>query len=141
MTTTHAAELNAGVWTSWLPLTTAWPTQAACSSEIWARFGIQEANDFWPYLYDPAYELSVASPATACLPFEATSWWDGGSTASNTITSYSVGPIVCPAAYTTYSTILLSSSSTSVICCPRCVFPIHTLEFSPRAKLIYIFAQ
>jgi hypothetical protein len=127
MTTTHAAELNAGVWTSWLPLTTAWPTQAACSSEIWARFGIQEANNLWPYLYDPAYESSVASPATACLPSEAASWWDGGSTVSNTITSYSVGPIVCPAAYTTYSTILLFSSSTSVICCPRCVFPIPTL--------------
>ena len=122
MTTTHPAQLNGGVWTSWLPVTTAWPTQAACATEAWARDGVQATYDYWPYIYDPAYAQTVASPATGCLPSEATSWFDGGSTVSNTITSYSIGPIVCPAAYTTYSTILLSSSSTSVICCPRYVF-------------------
>jgi hypothetical protein len=134
MTTTHPAQLNGGVWTSWLPVTTAWPTQAACATEIWARYGIQLSNDFWPYIYDPGYAQTVASPATYCLPPEATSWWEGGSTVSNTITSYSIGPIVCPAAYTTYSTILLSSSSTSIICCPRCVFvpQVPLPNISPR---------
>jgi hypothetical protein len=121
MTTTHAAELNSGVWTSWLPVTTAWPSQAACNSEAWARYGIQATNDFWPYIYDPAYAQSVANSVT-CLPPQATSWWGGGSTVSQSITSYSIGPIVCPAAYTTYSTSIVSGSSTSVICCPTYVF-------------------
>jgi hypothetical protein len=121
MTTTYPAELNSGVWTSWLPVTTAWPSQAACNSEAWARFGIQAADDFWPYIYDPAYAQSVANSVT-CLPPQATSWWGGGSTVSNSITSYSIGPIVCPAAYRTYSTSIVSGSSTSVICCPTYVF-------------------
>jgi len=121
MTTTHPAELNSGVWTSWLPVTTAWPSQAACNSEAWARFGIQATDDFWPYIYDPAYAQSVANSVT-CLPPQATSWWGGGSTVSKSITSYSIGPIVCPAAYTTFSTSIVSGSSTSVICCPTYVF-------------------
>ena len=122
MTTTHPAELNSGVWTSWLPVTTAWPSQAACNNEAWARYGIQVDEDFWPYIYDPAYAQSVANAVT-CLPPQATSWWEGGSTVSSSVTSYSLGPIVCPAAYTTYSTSIVSGSSTSVICCPTCVSP------------------
>ncbi|KAE9370194.1 hypothetical protein N431DRAFT_343974 [Stipitochalara longipes BDJ] len=117
MTTTHPAELNSGVWTSWLPVTTAWPSQAVCNNEAWARVGIQADSDFWPYIYDPAYAQSVANSVT-CLPPQATSWWEGGSTVSNSVTSYSLGPIVCPAAYTTYSTSIVSGTSTSVICCP-----------------------
>jgi hypothetical protein len=123
MATTHPAELNGGVWTSWLPVTTAWTSQSGCNSAAWARFGIQDSGDsggFWPYIYDPAYAQSVANSLT-CLPPQATPWWDGGTTVSNTITSYSLGPIVCPAAYTTFSTSVVSASSTSIICCPTYV--------------------
>jgi hypothetical protein len=124
MTTTHPAELNDGIWTSWLPVTTAWTSQSACNSAAWARFGIQPLEDYWPYIYDPAYGQSVANTLT-CLPPEATQWWDGASTISNTITSWSIGPIVCPAAYTTVSTIIISDTSTSIICCPTYVFSSH----------------
>ena len=72
------------------------------------------------YIYGPAYAQSVANSLT-CLPPQAIQWWDGGTTVSNTITSYTIGPIVCPAAYTTFSTSVVSASSTSIICCPTYV--------------------
>ena len=121
MTTTHPAELNGGIWTSWLPVTTSWTSQSACNSAAWARYGIQPSVSFWPYIYDPAYGQSVANTLT-CLPPEATQWWDGDSTVSNTITRWSIGPIVCPAAYATVNTSIISDISTSIICCPRYVF-------------------
>lgn len=40
---------------------------------------------------------------------------------TNTVTSWSIGPIVCPGAYTTASTTVVSWSSTSVMCRPRYV--------------------
>ena len=109
MATIHPAELNGGVWTSWLPVTTAWTS--GCNSAAWARFGVQVSDGLWPYIYDPAYAQSVPNSLT-CLPPQATQWWDGGTTVSNTITSYTIGPIVCPAAYTTFSTSVVSASST-----------------------------
>lgn len=124
-TTTHAPELNSGIWTTWLPITTAYSSQSGCQTAAWARFGIQASSDFWPYIYDPAYYSSVANSLT-CLPPAATSWLDGGTTVDGTITSYSLGPVTCPVAYETVSTILVSGGggeSTSVICCPTCVFP------------------
>lgn len=120
MATTRPAELNSGIWTSWLPVTTAWTSQSVCNSAAWARFGIKVSGGYWPYIYDPAYAQSVADSLT-CLPPEATQWWDGHTTIANTITSWSIGPIVCPAAYTTASTLVVSTSSISVICCPTCV--------------------
>lgn len=124
MTTTHSPELNNGIWTSWLPVTTAWTSQAACNSAAWARVGIDPADDFWPYIYDPAFAQSVANSLT-CLPPEATQWWEGASTVSSTITSWSLGPLICPSAYATVSVIIVSETSTSVICCPTCVFCIY----------------
>jgi hypothetical protein len=130
MTTTHSAELNGGIWTSWLPVTTSWTSQSACNSVAWARYGIQPSESFWPYIYDPAYGQSVANTLT-CLPPEATQWWDGDSTVSNTITRWSIGPIVCPAAYATVSTSIISDISTSIICCPRYIFQSHQF-FKPH---------
>ncbi|KAE8447290.1 hypothetical protein EG329_010848 [Mollisiaceae sp. DMI_Dod_QoI] len=109
--------VNHGVWTSWLPLTTAWTSQAGCNSEAWVRVTLGSARNQWPYIYDPGYGESVANTLT-CLPPQATQWWEGQSTVSNTVTSWSIGPIVCPAAYTTFSTISVDDTSTSIICCP-----------------------
>jgi len=126
-TATRSAELNNGVWTSWLPLTTAWPSQAACNSEVWARNAINVTASYWPYEYDAAYGQSVANTLT-CLPPQVTKWWNGATEVSNTITSWSIGPIVCPAAFTTVSTTVISGSSTSVICCPTYVHQISHLR-------------
>lgn len=122
MSVTHSPELRSGVWTSWLPLTTTWPSEPGCDSAAWARYDIAPSVGFWPYIYDPAYGQSVAN-SPRCLPPEATQWWDGASTVSSTITSWSLGPIVCPEAYTTVSTSSVSALGTSVICCPSSVYP------------------
>jgi hypothetical protein len=90
MATTHPAELNRGVWTSWLPVTTAWTSQSGCNSEAWARNGVEVGAGLWPYIYDPAYAQSVANSLT-CLPPAATQWWYGGITVTNTVTSFSIG--------------------------------------------------
>jgi hypothetical protein len=122
-TTTRPAELNDGIWTSWLPVTTAWPSQAACDTAIWARVGINTDSGYWPYIFDPEYGQSVANTPT-CLPPAATQWWEQTpDTDLPQITSYSLGPLVCPEAYTTVTTTVVKSSSTSVICCPRYTHP------------------
>jgi hypothetical protein len=122
--TTHPAELRNGVWTSWLPVTTAWTLQARCSTAAWVRGGLAPDDNAWPYIYDPDYGLSVADTVT-CLPPEATQWWNNETTVTGTITRWSIGPIVCPAAYTTEGTVIVSGSSTSVVCCPRCVLYVY----------------
>ncbi|RDW73318.1 hypothetical protein BP6252_07225 [Coleophoma cylindrospora] len=111
MTTTHPAELNNGVWTSWLPVTTAWPANPTCSSAAWVHYGIQATPGFWPYVYDPAYGQTVSSDLS-CLPTEATQWLNGATTVSGVSTVYSLGPLVCPEAYTTVSTSINTGSST-----------------------------
>lgn len=133
MTTTHPAELNSGIWTSWLPLTTAYTSQAACNSQAWVRFHGIQVPDNWPYIYDPGFEQTVDN-SLICLPSAATKWWKGSTTVDNVITSWSIGPIVCPEAYTTVSTIVLSESSTSVICCPTCVFPLRISQIKEAEK-------
>ena len=118
---THSTELNKGVLTSWLPLTTAWPAHPACSTKAWVRFSqIIPSVAEWPYIYDPAYAETVDDSVT-CLPPRATSWWQGANTHTNPVTSYSLGPIVCPEDYTTATTTVVSTGSTSVVCCPRFV--------------------
>jgi len=48
MATIHPAELNGGVWTLWLSVTTAWTSQSGCNSAAWVRFGVQVLGDLWP---------------------------------------------------------------------------------------------
>ncbi|RDW87469.1 hypothetical protein BP5796_03163 [Coleophoma crateriformis] len=119
MMTTHPAELNNGVWTSWLPVTTAWPADPTCSSAAWVHYGIQATPGFWPYVYDPAYGQTVDNELS-CLPTEATQSLSGATTVSGVSTVYSLGPLVCPEAYMTVSTSVNTGSSTSVVCCPTC---------------------
>lgn len=129
-TVTHAAELNNGKWTSWLPLTTAYPSKSACNSQAWARNGVDPSINYFPYIYDVAYGLSVANTLT-CLPPEVSQWWSGAATVLNTVTSWSIGPIVCPAAFTTASTSIVSGSSTSVFCCPTGFTIAYNLPMDP----------
>jgi hypothetical protein len=132
MATTHPAELNRGVWTSWLPVTTAWTSQSGCNSEAWARNGVEVGGGLWPYIYDPAYAQLVANSLT-CLPPAATQWWYGGITVTNTVTSFSIGPIVCPAAYTTFSTNVVSVSSTFIIVAQRTSFELAYTDWPSLA--------
>lgn len=119
---THPPETNFGTITSWLPLTTTYPAQAGCSSSFWARWGFyQSAGQNYQLVgFDPGYDISVGSGAS-CQPAAVTSWWetrDASLTASGVTTRYSIGPIVCPQAYTTVGTNVVGLGTTQVACCP-----------------------
>jgi hypothetical protein len=102
------AEVNAGTTTSWLPMSTAWPSIPGCESSLWK---------FIPTLagWDPGYGIS-AQPGLSCQPPQVTTWWDRNVDAS---IQFSLGPVVCPEAYSTATTSLNAGGSTFVGCCPR----------------------
>jgi hypothetical protein len=56
------------------------------------------------------------APSIQCLAPPATSWWRQD-WLSNSLTTWSLGPITCPEAYTTATT-SVQDSSTFVACCP-----------------------
>ncbi|KAH8659231.1 hypothetical protein BGZ60DRAFT_531141 [Tricladium varicosporioides] len=116
---THPPETNFGTVTSFLPLSTAFPYKAGCSSSMWARLSIADIV----VAFDPGYGITVDS-AAVCMPPQATSWWETEwqkvSQLGHTMTVYSIAPIVCPEAYTTVGTSMVGVGgvSTLVACCP-----------------------
>src|SRR5215469_1064971 len=100
-------ETNAGITTSWLPMSTAWPSTPGCESSIWI-YGP------WLAAWDPGYGRYVQSDLQ-CLPSQVTTWWES----VNSVTQYSLGPIVCPVAYSTATMSVNAEGSTFVGCCPR----------------------
>jgi hypothetical protein len=107
------AGASAVIVTSWLPVTTAWSAPTACASIIWEGYPPNLA------LNDPGYGIYV-DPSVTCLPPAATTWWEQGHSSYGTgagTTTFSIGPIVCPQAYTTATTSVYDSS-TFVACCP-----------------------
>lgn len=110
---THPPETNDGIVTSWLPLTTAWPSISQCDT---ALYNIGPDPVFSLVAYDPFFGLHVDTRLT-CLPPAATTWWySQNQTPLLTVTS--IGPVICPEAYTTASTSDGGSGSTLVMCCP-----------------------
>ncbi|KAI9055707.1 hypothetical protein LZ554_000649 [Drepanopeziza brunnea f. sp. 'monogermtubi'] len=101
---------RSGITTTYLPLSTAYPSQASCSSLF-----INSADQL--FAFDPSYGAPNSGPA--CLPPEATRWWeqdtDPGLTTSTAIGGYKM---VCPQAYKTVAMSVLDESSTRVGCCP-----------------------
>lgn len=112
---THPPETNLGIVTSWLPLTTTYPSQSGCSSDIYARWGI--TSGYNAVAFDPEYGISV-NTSVSCLPAQATTWWDQLGLQDTTSTVISLGPVICPAQYTTIGTSLVGVGSTLVVCCP-----------------------
>jgi hypothetical protein len=119
MATTHSPETNFGTVTSWLPLTTAFPYQSGCSSAFWARWGITESISYDGVAFDPGYGITV-DPASVCMPSQVTLWWETETapTVNGVATLYSIGPIVCPEAYSTIGSSVVNAESTLVVCCP-----------------------
>ncbi|KAH8601787.1 hypothetical protein B0O99DRAFT_680907 [Bisporella sp. PMI_857] len=107
-------ETNSGTVTSWIPLTTSFSAEPACSKAIY----LQRLGNF--VAFDPFY-VSLSADSTRCLPFEGTLWWNQAGTALNNVglrQTSSIGPVACPAAFTTAFTLEFSDSSTKVACCP-----------------------
>ncbi|KAE9363314.1 hypothetical protein N431DRAFT_490153 [Stipitochalara longipes BDJ] len=105
-------DVNFGTTTSWMPLTTPWPSSSGCASSFFLYPG-QPA----PVAWDPGYGYFAGGKAV-CLPPAETTWWEQTHQNPNGFTSLSIRPIVCPSAFTTAVTSLLSVSSTLVMCCP-----------------------
>lgn len=111
---THPPETNGGLVTSWLPITSAWPSIAECATGgIYSQIG---SNGALAIADDPYYGVSIDTSLT-CLPPVATSWWSQ-TTATPLLTRISLGPIVCPGGYTTAITSAVNDISTFVACCP-----------------------
>jgi hypothetical protein len=110
----HPPETNGGIVTSWLPITSAWPSIPECATGgIYSQLG---GNGALAIADDPYYGISIDTALT-CLPPVATSWWDQSS-ATPLLTHISLGPIVCPGGYTTATTSAVNDISTFIACCP-----------------------
>lgn len=111
---TRPAETNGGVVTSWLPVTSAWPSVEPCSAAIYSQVG--NIIGLAAIAFDPFFGENINTELT-CLPPFATSWWDQQQqTPAQTVTS--LGPLVCPGLYTTATSSILNSMSTFIACCP-----------------------
>lgn len=105
MATTHPPETILGTVTSWLPVTTAYPSVSGCESAIWGT-----ANAVG---WDP--RVGVSSLANLqCLPGAVTTWFNQLAKSS---TWYSLGPFVCPQSYSTTSENIVGTT-TKFTCCP-----------------------
>ncbi|KAF7913610.1 uncharacterized protein EAF01_000016 [Botrytis porri] len=103
-----AAEGPAGAVTTWIPLTTVYPLIPKCTTELYSPNNLTVI-----YAYDP--NNNAEKFATRCWPSEARSWWNQVTSASTTI---SLGPFLCPEAYTVAVTTVVNSGSTLSGCCP-----------------------
>jgi hypothetical protein len=110
----HPPETNGGIVTSWLPLTSTWPSVAECATGgIYSQIG---ANGAMAIADDPFYGISINRSLT-CLPPFATLWWSQSITIP-LLTHTSLGPFVCPGGYTTATASVVNDISTFVGCCP-----------------------
>jgi len=109
MALVHPPVTSAGATTSFLPLSTAWPLTAQCSSLF-----VSHPQNNGLFAFDPASAIHNSAPQ--CLPPEATAWWDQSS--GTTLTELGGYSMVCPGAYTTATTTVIDSLSTLVGCCP-----------------------
>ncbi|KAF7877525.1 hypothetical protein EAF04_001202 [Stromatinia cepivora] len=103
-----AAEGSAGVVTTWLPLTTVYPIVPSCKNEFYSPNNLTQI-----YAYDPNQNALTFS--TKCWPSEARSWWNQETDA---IAITSLGPFLCPEAYTAVVTSVVNPGSTLTGCCP-----------------------
>lgn len=106
-------ETHVGTTTSWVAMITSPPIDPKCSHNFYSPD--RELHTL--IAFDP--RLNAVANFT-CLPREAAEWYSQknlpfGAT-NGTVTS--LGPIVCPGAYTTASTSQKDDISTMVYCCP-----------------------
>ncbi|KAB8304943.1 hypothetical protein EYC80_004260 [Monilinia laxa] len=110
--------------TTWLPLSTAWPSTAACSSLVYVGTGKDAGKIFG---WDPLYQAVLDTGSPRCFAEEMVTWWFQPSSAV-----ISLGPTFhCPAAYSTVATSVHSAGVTQVFCCPTdyklsTLLPSHT---------------
>ncbi|ATZ49720.1 hypothetical protein BCIN_05g01330 [Botrytis cinerea B05.10] len=109
--TDQILQTSSATITTWLPLSTAWPSTAACSSLVYVGSGKDAAKVFG---WDPLYQAVLDTGSPRCFADEMASWWLEPSSVT-----ISLGPTFnCPAAYSTVATSVHSAGVTQVFCCP-----------------------
>jgi len=109
----YPAETTSGVVTSFIPLTTVFTHSSACSRYL-------RLNGDTLVAFDPGYGLDIDSNAR-CVPSAVTTWWEQGrfgNTNDEDHTAVSLGPMVCPHAWSTVVSSVRDHSSTLAMCCP-----------------------
>jgi hypothetical protein len=111
---TKTAESHFGTTTNWLSMITPPPTvDSRCGTHLWNPDG--ELHTL--IAFDPNLELAANM---TCLPAVAAEWYNQKKlpygAENGTVTS--LGPMECPAAYTTASTSQKDEHSTLIFCCP-----------------------
>lgn len=105
---TRPPEINAGTTTLWLRMSTAWPSISAYESTFYKN------NPSILAAWDPGLQN------LSCQPPQVTAWWDQSQMSIDlSATQYSLGPVVCPEAYSTATTSANSGESTFIGCFPR----------------------
>ena len=97
---------------TWVPITTTWLHDPRCTENLFRlAYGTTIAIDSWMDFF----------ACLTCLPPQATPYWSQHELYPEwaiTTASISVGPTVCPEAYTTASQSELDWQSTIIFCCP-----------------------
>lgn len=104
---------NDGDVTSWIPLTTVWPSSSGCGSS----FRLDGPS---LVAFDPGYGLEIDS-AVKCQPPAVTTWWEQGRLGKGVYsghTAVSILPLTCPESFSTVVTSIKDQSSTLAMCCP-----------------------
>ena len=104
--------------TAWLPLSSPWPAEESCSTQIYAQRGGLGGNLI---AFDPLFGEEI-SPLTVsevpCLPPQVTSSWFQSNSGVTTV----LGPVFnCPEAYSAVQTILTDPLREHIFCCPSYV--------------------
>ncbi|PYH44695.1 uncharacterized protein BP01DRAFT_383262 [Aspergillus saccharolyticus JOP 1030-1] len=112
MSLTYPPETNSGTVTSYLPLTTAWPSSSGCAS----YFRLDRPT---LVAWDPGYGLDV-NHNIACEAPEVTTWWEQGllGNGGTLPTRVSLGPFTCPEGFATMKSSIKDAYSTLAMCCP-----------------------
>ncbi|TVY55362.1 hypothetical protein LCER1_G005645 [Lachnellula cervina] len=116
MTTSRLPELNNGIVTNWIPLTTQAalsPYPTTCNSAF--RLETISGSITNIVAYDPWYGQAIDTRYQGCLAPEQTKWW---AQQLMPTTVFDLGPFACPTPYTTATTSVVGSGTTMVACCP-----------------------
>jgi len=110
--TTYPPLTQNGITTSWLPVTSAWPSVSQCLTEFY-KYGAELAPKA---AFDPFFGRYISSKIT-CLP-PAVTLWRNQSTQIPPQSITSLGPLECPELYYTASSSVADARSTLIACCP-----------------------
>lgn len=110
--TLYPAETSDGTVTSFIPLTTVWPSSSGCASYF-------RLNGPSLVAWDPGYGLEIDTNVR-CAPPAVTTWWEQGALGGggSEHTAVSIGPLTCPQDFSTVASSVKDNSSTLAMCCP-----------------------